>query len=168
MLEALGVDFKEIIFAILNFLVLVVVLGKFLYKPFIGALETRKQNIQATYDAADAVNRRADLKMAEYEKRIAKVEEEAREIIREGKSRAEEQAGIIIEEANKKASDIVDRAEQAANLEKAKAMDELKDEIADMVIMAAEQGVGREIEKDGHKAIIDDVINKARDAQWQS
>ena len=168
MLEALGVDFKEIIFAILNFLVLVVVLGKFLYKPFIGALETRKQNIQATYDAADAVNRRADLKMAEYEKRIAKVEEEAREIIREGKSRAEEQAGIIIEEANKKASDIVGRAEQAASLEKAKAMDELKDEIADMVIMAAEQVVGREIEKDGHNAIIDDVINKARDAQWQN
>ena len=37
-----------------------------------------------------------------------------------------------------------------------------------MVIMAAEQVVEREIEKEGHQAIIDDVINKAREVQWQS
>ena len=168
MLEALGVNFKEIIFAMLNFLILVAVLGKFLYKPFLGAIETRKENIQASYDMAEAVNRRADIKMAEYEKRIAKAEETVREMIRDGKSRAEEQAGIIIDDANQRASDIVSRAEQAADQEKAKAMDELREEIADMVIMAAEQVVGREIEKEGHQSIIDDVINKARDTQWQN
>ena len=35
MLEALGIDLKEIIFAMVNFLILVGVLGKFIYKPLI-------------------------------------------------------------------------------------------------------------------------------------
>ncbi len=168
MLDALGLNLKEIIFAVINFLILVGVLGKFLYKPFLGALEARKQAIKDTYDQADIVSRRADAKMAKYERRIANAEDEAYEIVKAGRKRAEKQAQEIIEEANQKASEIVKRAEEAAELEKAKAMDELREEIADMVIMAAEQVVGREVEREGHQAIIDAVIDKARNVQWQN
>ena len=168
MLEALGLNLKEIIFVIINFLVLVLVLGKFLYKPFLGALEARKENIREIYDKAEIASRRADAKMAKYERRIANAEDEARDIVRDGKKRADRQAQQIIDEANQKAADIVKRAEEAAALEKAKAMDELREEIADMVIMAAEQVVGREIEKIGHEAIINEVIDKARKVQWQN
>lgn len=34
MLDALGLNLKEIIFAVVDFLILAAVLGKFLYKPF--------------------------------------------------------------------------------------------------------------------------------------
>jgi F-type H+-transporting ATPase subunit b len=168
MLDALGLNLKEIIFVIVDFLILVGVLGKFLYKPFLGALETRKQSIKDAYQNAEILNRRADAKMAKYERRISNAEDEAREIVKEGKQIADKQTAQIIEEANQKAADIVKRAEQAADLEKAKAIESLREEIADMVIMAAEQVVGREIEKEGHKAIIDDVIDKARSTQWQN
>lgn len=168
MLDALGLDLKEIIFVIVNFFILVVVLGKFLYKPFLGALDARKQSIRDAYQNAEVLNRRADAKMAKYERRIANAEDEAREIIKEGKQIADQQAKQILEDANKQAADIVKRAEQAAEQEKAKAIESLREEIADMVIMAAEQVVGREIEKEGHKAIIDDVIDKARSTQWQN
>ena len=43
MVEALGIDLKEIIFAIANFLILLAVLAKFMYKPFLANLERRKQ-----------------------------------------------------------------------------------------------------------------------------
>lgn len=168
MLDALGLNLKEIIFVIIDFLILVAVLGKFLYKPFLGALEARKQSIKDTYDKAEIASRRADAKMAKYERRIANAEDEAREIVKDGKKRADRQAQQIIDEANQKASEIVKRAEEAAEIEKARAMDELRQEIADMVIMAAEQVVGREIEKEGHEAIIDDIIDKARNTQWQN
>ena len=168
MLDALGLNLKEIIFVIINFLILVGVLGKFLYKPFLGALETRKQNIHDAFEKAELVNRRADAKMAKYERRISNAEDETREIIKEGKKTADKHAQTIIDEANRKATEIVERAEQAAKLEKAKAIDELREDIADMVIMAAEQVVGREIEKEGHKAIIDEIIDQTRSTQWQS
>ena len=168
MLDALGLNLKEIIFVIINFLILVGVLGKFLYQPFLGAIEARKQNIKDAYDKAAIESRRADAKMAKYERRIANAEDEFPDIIRDGKKRADKQAQQIIDEANQKASDIVKRAEEAAELEKARAMDELRQEIVDMVIMAAEQVVEHEIEKEGHEAIIDEVIDKARKVQWQN
>ena len=168
MLDALGLNLKEIIFVIINFLILAGVLGKFLYQPFLGALEARKQRIKETYDKAEIASRRADAKMAKYERRIANAEDEVRDILRDGKKQADQQAEEIIEEANRKAADIVKRAEEAAALEKAKAMDELREEIACMVIMAAEQVVGREVEREGHMAIIDEVIDKVRGVQWQN
>ena len=60
MLDALGLNLKEIIFAVVDFLILAAVLGKFLYKPFLGALEARKKAIKDTYDQAEVVSRRQD------------------------------------------------------------------------------------------------------------
>lgn len=164
MLNELGLDPKEIIFVIINFLILVGVLGKFLYKPFLGALDARKKAIQDIYNRAEAVSKRADAKMAKYERRIANAEDEGREIIKESKRQADELAQQIIDEANAKADEIIKRAEAAADIERAKAIDELRNDIADMVILASERVVGREIDKAGHKAIIDEVINNARSA----
>ena len=48
MVEALGIDLKEIIFAIANFLILLAVLAKFMYKPFLANLERRKQMLSVT------------------------------------------------------------------------------------------------------------------------
>lgn len=71
MVEALGIDLKEIIFAIANFLILLAVLAKFMYKPFLANLERRKQMIEDAISNAEAVNKRADEKMNSYNKRIA-------------------------------------------------------------------------------------------------
>ncbi|MCI8631701.1 MAG: F0F1 ATP synthase subunit B, partial [Firmicutes bacterium] len=46
MVEALGIDLKEIIFAVANFLILLAVLTKFMYRPFLENLERRKQMIE--------------------------------------------------------------------------------------------------------------------------
>ncbi|MBQ2746933.1 MAG: ATP synthase F0 subunit B, partial [Firmicutes bacterium] len=110
MIEALGIDLKELLFAIANFLILMTVLTKFLYKPFLNMLDKRKQSIQDAFDNADAVNRRADEKMNNYNARIANVEAEAREIIKEAKVKADRQAGTIISEAENRASEMIIQA----------------------------------------------------------
>ena len=120
------------------------------------------------FDSAEAVNKRADEKMASYSKRIANVEEEGREIIKASKQQADAQAQIIIEEARKQASDIIAKAERNIELEKAKAMEEMRQEIGVLALMAAEKIVGREIENVGQDAIVDDVINQARSGGWQN
>ncbi|MEI3502522.1 MAG: ATP synthase F0 subunit B [Anaerovoracaceae bacterium] len=90
MVQALGISPTEFIFYLVNFLIQGGVLGKFLYKPFLNLMETRKQSIVDALDNAEAVNRRADEKMANYDRRIAKLEAEGREIIKEAKIKAKE------------------------------------------------------------------------------
>ncbi|MCI7146346.1 MAG: F0F1 ATP synthase subunit B [Clostridiales bacterium] len=168
MLEALGIDLKEIIFAMVNFLILVGVLAKFIYKPFLGALESRKQRIRDQFDQADAVSRKADAKLAAYTRRISNAEDEAREILRVAKQKADERSAQIVQEAHDEAAAIIAKAEKTIEQEKDKAIEDLRDEIAELALLAAEQIVGGEIEKTGQDAIVDRVIRNARNSQWQN
>jgi len=168
MLEALGVNLTDFIFYVINFLILVGVLGKFTYKPFLNMLDTRKQSIQDALDNAELTNRRADEKMENYNKRIAKVEEEGREIIKAARVKADAQANDIIEEAHQQADAVMARAEAAIEKEKAAAMEEMREEIAALALMAAEKIVEHEIQKVGQEAIVDEVIRQARSRGWQS
>ena len=53
MVEALGISLRDFIFYMVNFLILVFVLGKFLYKPFVNALKDRKQPIKSAMENAE-------------------------------------------------------------------------------------------------------------------
>ena len=168
MVEALGISLKEFIFYLINFLILMGVLTRFLYKPFLNMLATRKQSIKDALDNAELINRRADEKMEQYSKRISKVEEESREIIRTAKIQADAQARDIIEDARKEAGDIIAKAEKTIEKEKEKAMEEMKQEIAVLAVMAAEKIVEREIQRAGQEAIVGEVIRQARSTGWRN
>ena len=168
MVEALGISLKEFIFYLINFLILVGILTKFLYRPFLDMLAKRKQSIKDALDNAELTNRRADEKMENYDRRIAKVEEEGREIIRNAKMKADAQARDIIDEANKQAADMIAKAETAIQKEKEKAMVDMKHEIAALAILAAEKIVEHEIQKVGQEAVVDEIIRQARSPGWKN
>lgn len=168
MVQALGMSLTEFIFYLVNFLILVGVLGKFLYKPFLNLMETRKQSIVDALDNAEAVNRRADEKMANYDRKIAKLEAEGREIIKEAKIKAEEQANEIIEQANQRASQIMNRAEKEIEREREKAVLEIREQIAVLSLMAAEKIMERDVEVNGQDQIIEQVLEEAGASEWQN
>ena len=168
MVEALGISLKEFIFYLINFLILMGVLTRFLYKPFLNMLAARKQSIKDALDNAELTNRRADEKMEQYSKRISKVEEESREIIRTAKIKADAQARDIIEDARKEAGEIIAKAEKTIEKEKEKAMEDMKQEMAVLAVMAAEKIVEREIQRAGQEAIVEEVIRQARSTGWRN
>lgn len=168
MVEALGLSITEVIFAVVNFLILVGVLVKFLYKPFLSMLENRQQSIKDAFDNAEAVNRRADEKMANYEKRIANVEKEAREIIKNAKIKADTQAQDIIENAKAEAAEIKQKADKDIEREKERAIADMKEQIAMLAMMAAEKILEKDIEIEGQEFILDDIIEQAGASKWQN
>lgn len=151
-----------------NVFILYIILKKFFWEKIKKFMDDRSNSVKDAIDAADAMNKRADEKMENYSKRIANVEEEGREIIKASKQQADAQAQIIIEEARQQATDIIAKAERTIELEQAKAMEDMRREIASIAMLAAEQIVGKEIEDVGQDAIVDEVINNARSAKWQN
>ena len=149
-------------------MVLFLVLKKFFFEKVKNFMETRSNSIQDAFDSAEAVNRRADEKMQNYTKRIANVEAEGREIIRDAKIKADAQAREIIEDANKQATEIMNKTERNIEREKQKAMEEMRKEVAALAMLAAERIVEREIQNIGQDEIVDEVINKARSTGWQN
>lgn len=168
MVEALGINLTEFIFYLINFLILVGVLTKFLYKPFLNVLDTRKRSIQDALDNAELTNRRADEKMEQYNRQIAKVEDQGREIIKDAKIRAESQAADILEEANHRANEMILAAERQIDRERKKALDDMKKQIAALAILAAEKIIERDIAQIGQDKIVDEIIEQAGSRQWQN
>lgn len=158
----------SIIMIWITVIVLFLVLKKFFFEKVKNFMETRSNSIQDAFDSAEAVNRRADEKMQNYTKRIANVEAEGREIIRDAKIKADAQAREIIEDANKQATEIMNKAEKNVEREKQKAMEEMRKEVAALAMLAAERIVEREIQNIGQDEIVDEVINKARSTGWQN
>lgn len=158
----------SIIMIWITVIVLFLVLRKFFFEKVKNFMETRSNSIQDAFDSAEAVNRRADEKMQNYTKRIANVEAEGREIIRDAKIKADAQAREIIEDANKQATEILNKAEKNIEREKQKAMEEMRKEVAALAMLAAERIVEREIQNIGQDEIVDEVINKARSTGWQN
>ncbi|MDD7015925.1 MAG: F0F1 ATP synthase subunit B [Firmicutes bacterium] len=153
---------------LINVAILYFILKRFFWEKVRTFMLDRQAAVQDAFDSAEAINRRADEKMQNYSRRIANVEEESREIIRNAKARAEAQAKDIVENAHKEASDIIAKAERTIEIEREKATAEMRQEIAALAIMAAEQIVEKEISSTGQEAIVDDVINKARSTGWQN
>ena len=158
----------SIIMIWITVIVLFLVLKKFFFEKVKNFMGTRSNSIQDAFDSAEAVNRRADEKMQNYTKRIANVEAEGREIIRDAKIKADAQAREIIEDANKQATEIMNKAEKNIEREKQKAMEEMRKEVAALAMLAAERIVEREIQNIGQDEIVDEVINKARSTGWQN
>ena len=131
-------------------------------------LETRKPSLQDALDNAELINRRADEKMENYDRQIVKLEEQGREIIKEAKERAEKQADEIIEEAHSKANSIIVAAERQVELEKQKALEEMKQQVATLALLAAEKIVERSIAQVGQDQIVDEIIEQAGKRQWQN
>ena len=153
---------------VINLLILYIILKKYFWEKIRKFMKDRENAVRDAFDSAEAMNKRADEKMRNYSARIANVEEEGREIIRQAKQQAEAQAQDILAEARAQASDMIAKAEKNIELEKAKAMEEMRQEIGTLALLAAEKIVGREIDAVGQDAIIDDVINQARSGGWQN
>lgn len=168
MLDALGINLKDLIFAVANFLILVLILGKFLYKPFLGILEKRKQTIERCFYKAEATNRKADEKYEAYTKKLARAEAESREIIKNARLKADDHANMIVEEAKAEAARIKLQAEKEAVREKEKALREVREQIGQLAILAAEQILEKEVAAEGQEEIIDRVLEKAGTSQWQN
>ena len=81
LVKTLGLNLGQFIFYIVNFLILVGVLGKFLYKPFLSMLDNRAITIQGQLDTAAETNRIADEKLENYNQQIANAEAKSRKKI---------------------------------------------------------------------------------------
>ena len=107
--------------------------------------------------------------MENYTRKIAKIEDEGREIIKAAKVKAEAQAKEIIDEANQKAGDMVLVAEKEIEREKMRALAEMRTEISTLALLAASKIMEKNLEQgDEQNKIVDKIIEEAGRAEWQN
>jgi F-type H+-transporting ATPase subunit b len=159
-LELISLNIWHIVATIGNLLILTWILKKFLWKPVTNMLEKRKNEVDEIYQKAEDAKRVAEKDRLEYRAKLDGAEEEAEEIVRAATVRAEGLSESIIDDAKSRADDTLRRAEAEIELEKKRAMNELKDEISSISMQIAENVVGREMNEDDHRELIDSFIDE--------
>lgn len=150
-LKSLGIDWKLLIAQAVNFLILLIILSKLLYKPIINLLDERKNKIEK--GLADAEKSRKHLEKAEEDadKIREKAYKEANEILENTKQEADNKAQDIITRAEKQANDMRKHAAEESLIAKDKALKEAKGQISEVVLAALSKTVGEIDEKEKDK-----------------
>jgi F-type H+-transporting ATPase subunit b len=129
----------NVLWTIINLLILFVLLRVFLFKPVHNILEQRKADVDAQLKNAADTNAQADALKAQYAESIQKIDEEHARSIASAKAKAGEEYDRIVAEAGKKAESIVADAKEKAKLAADQERQLAENDIADMLKSAAHQ-----------------------------
>ena len=160
-----GVNPWTALFTFCNMLITFAVLKKFLFKPVKKMIDDRQQEIDTMYADADAAKQKAADLEKEYADHLQSIKDERDAMLREATARAQKREEEIVNEANQKAAEIKARAEENIERDKQRAVNDIKDEISDIVIMAASKVVEKEISAKDNEAIIADFLQNVGTAK---
>jgi F-type H+-transporting ATPase subunit b len=111
-MEQLGIEPNLLLAQIVNFLIILFVLSKLLYKPILGMLEKRKKEIAAGLELTEKMRAEEEKLNVRKEKVLEEARKEAKTIIEAGKKEADVQAKVIVEAAHETAETIIAKGKE--------------------------------------------------------
>jgi F-type H+-transporting ATPase subunit b len=157
-MEALGLNPVSILWHTINFLLLLFLLQRFLYKPVLQMLDERQRKIRESVEAADRMRQetaKADLERADA---LRDARRQAEEIVTRAMQEADRLRADAREQAQDEAQRIVSRAEQEAAAERQQAMLELRGQVADLAVLAASKVIGRNLDEQTNRLLVEQFL----------
>ncbi|MEE2822466.1 MAG: F0F1 ATP synthase subunit B [Acidobacteriota bacterium] len=148
------------IWTILTFLVLLALLGKFAWKPLLAALDRRHEMINDALDNAEKAKQELGQLQQDSAKIVSEARTEAQEIVGKSRVEAEKLKGDMVEKAREEADFIVRNAEKKIELEMAKALAELRNEVADLSLLVASKLIQKNLSKEENQVLIEESLKK--------
>lgn len=163
-LDVISVNIWLIIISLCNLVILFLIIKKFLYKPVKKMLAERQNQLDKKYSDAEDAKLEAESDRRAWSEKISEAQNEADSIIENAQIQAKRMGDKLTDDAKRRADGIVRNAEEQAKLEKKKAEDSVKKEIADVSVLIAEKMIGREINENDHRNVIDEAIDEIGDS----
>lgn len=157
-LPFVGIDPSTIVFTLINTVIIFLIYRFFLHNKVMAVLEQRQKKINEEMDAAEKAQQEAEAVKAEYAQRLEESKEEANRIVADAVKKAGAREAEIIAEAEENARQIRIRAEENIEQEKKRALNEVKDHISDVVILAASAVCEKEISQQDNDKLIDSFL----------
>ena len=160
--SALGIDWRLLILQVVAFLILVWLLGKFVYPWLMKSVDERQKNIEEAAKAAKQAQESAAESEAETAELLATARKEAAEIVATAKTEAADIASTSEERARSSAEKIVADAHAQVSKDIEKARRELHDETLELIALATEKIVRKKLDKKADEALIVEALKEAK------
>jgi F-type H+-transporting ATPase subunit b len=147
-------------YRVMNFAVLAIALFFLLRKPVSQALGSRVQSIREQLTDLENKKREAEKALAEYEAKIANLDDEAKKIVEEYIQQGKEAKERIIKEAESAADKLEEQAKRNIEHEFAMAKKRLQEEVLEKAIAKAEEIIRQRITDEDQERLVDEYLEK--------
>lgn len=153
----------NLVFTIINLLVLYLLMKKFLFGPIIKVMDVRKAMIDQQFAGAKEQEDQANALKEQYEGALKSAREESFQIMEQARKEAKAQADKTVEDTQAKVSAMLAKAQEDINTERENAMRQMKDDVASLAMEAAGKIIGKNSGADQDLSLYDQFIEKAGD-----
>jgi len=161
-MDKLGLNLGYFLFQVLNFLIMVILLYAWAYRPILKMMDNRKKKIaQGLEDAHIASEARAHAEQ-EAARILSEAQVKANQVIRESTDRAEAAALEIRAASETEATKEREAALAEVQVERDRMLGDLRSQIAALAIAAAQKLVGESLDEKRQHALIDEFFSGVR------
>lgn len=164
----LSLDLQQIVSQAISFILLVVILRRFAWRPLLNLLDQRRARIEE--ELRQVAQSKADLArlQADYSQRLATIDEEARTKIQQSILEGKRIAIEIQEQARAQAHAIVNKSKDTIELELAKAKVTLRDQVAGMTVEAVERILRQKLDAKTDRQLVEAVLDELEQGQGRA
>ena len=152
-------EFGLMFWTIAIFTVLIILLSKLAWKPLIGAIEDRENNLRLEREAAQKNREDAEKIKKDLDEEFSDLKKNISLKLDEARKEGQRQRDKILSEARDNAQKLLENSRRELNAEKDKLAKELKNDIAEISLKAAEKVLRKSVDANINKKIVADLID---------
>jgi F-type H+-transporting ATPase subunit b len=150
----------ELFWAIVSFTVLAIVLWKFAWPSLRTGMDARSDRIRQSIEDAERAKTEAESVLAEYQRQLADARNESARIIEEARQTADQLRRDLQQRAEADIADMRQRANDEVQAAKDRALVELRSQVTELAIGAAERVVQQSLDSDTNRRLVESFIEQ--------
>lgn len=157
----LGFHWPSLVVYLVNFTILLAILYAVGYKPILRMMNQRTDNIRDSLEQAERLQTESTELQAEMQRQLQQAHRQGQTAIEEARVAADRYREEERQRALQEASSFIERARVDIQRERDNAVEEVRQQFADLAITAAERVIRRSLDSDAHKDLIDQVLEES-------
>lgn len=155
-----SIEWDILLLQIITFVIALPMIWMWLLRPLVNRLKEREKFIKESVDKIENERKEIERLKEEHLKSLKELEQRSKETLSAAVAEGEKTKQQIIEDAKKESAKMVEDAKKAIEFEKNKAIEDVKDKIAELSILTAEKIIKKKIGKKQHSAIVKNYVKE--------
>jgi F-type H+-transporting ATPase subunit b len=148
------------IWTLLAFLVAMWILRKYAWPAITEALDKRQRAIEESIDVAEHTRQDAQQLLDEYRERLREARAQADEIVARARKAGEVHERETLEKAKVRREELMEQTRRDIDAETRRAIQELRDEVADLTVLATERVTRKSLTEGDQKRLVEEALKE--------
>ncbi|HEY9514982.1 MAG TPA: F0F1 ATP synthase subunit B [Gemmatimonadaceae bacterium] len=140
------------------FVVLLVVLTRFAFKPLTAAVEAREKALEDAIEAARRDREEAAALLAEHQQLVRQAHADSQKFIAEGRAAAEKVRTEIVAQAHREQQEVLERARREIAAERDRAIAELHREAVNLAVLGAGKVIEKNLDSETNRQLVESFL----------